>query len=259
MLVRTLSYTSCARDVYAACPAGRRPCRPRSAPGPLRTGIGAPTAGSSTPCHASPPFIWSPLEGERSEPQHVTTLALPNAVSPHRSLVCKPCSAGNRDRLLVSGDDRQKDASRPQVEQPPSEQDRRASRIAASSGARCDPVAELRYVLFAPVVHPAAADRGAGPRVHDREHDPTRCSGRSKRAPVRRELVDDGLSVPDREGWSRASSPIVTTVVAPDRRVGASFRHETGRRLSTKVARRPDRRRASRLDCRQTHGQLVTA
>ena len=50
-----------------------------------------------------------------------------------------------------------------QVEQPAGEQDRRSSRIAAPSRIWCDPVTELCYVLFGPVVDPTAAGTVASP------------------------------------------------------------------------------------------------
>jgi hypothetical protein len=188
-----------------------------------RTGVGL--------CRASRLFIQPahcPFERKRSEQHHVTALALPNAVIAHRSLIHKARSAGHRDSLLIPRDDGQEDASCSQVEQPAGEQDRRSSRIAAPSRMWRDPVTELCYVLFGPVIDPAAASQFTRSLVQDCEHNPRRCPSRRKRTPVQRELIDDGLCVRGR-GWrSRAPQPVVAAVIATDRRVGACFGHEPG-------------------------------
>jgi len=160
------------------------------------------------PCRALRLFIrpaGCPLKRKRSEQHHVTALALPNAVIAHRSLIHKARSAGHRGWLLIPRDDRQEDASCSQAEQPAREQDRCSSRIAAPSRIWCDPVTELCYVLFGPVVDPAAADQVARPLVQDCERNPRRCPSRCKRTPVQRELIDDGLGVGGR-GWRGRAS-----------------------------------------------------
>src|SRR5215468_5237331 len=92
----------------------------------------------------------------------------------------------------------------------------------------CDPVTELCYVLFGPVVDPAAAGQFARPVVQDCERNPRRCPSRRKRTPVQRELIDEGLCVGG-GGWrGRASEPVVAAVIAADRWVGACFGQEPG-------------------------------
>ncbi len=143
------------------------------------------------------------------------------------SLIHKPGSSSHRDGTLIPRNDCQEDASCSSVEQPAREQNRRSSRIAASSRIWCDPVTELSYVLCVPVVDATAAEQFAGARVLDCERN-RGCPSRSKRKPVHHELVDDGLSLRVRQRRGRVSKPVVATVVAPDRRVGVCFRHEPG-------------------------------
>jgi hypothetical protein len=73
----------------------------------------------------------------------------------------KPCTAGDRDRLVIVRDDRQEDASCAKLEQPARKEDHRSSRGAASSRSWCERVAELRYVSFRPVVDATLAGQFA--------------------------------------------------------------------------------------------------